>query len=444
MSYEYTIGTSGTTVTGSGATPYLAYWSGTKTLTHSTNLHWNNTNATLSIGGTDAMTVNGTAITTHLATHAADGLTETNVEFHKHGTTAASGAIVYFARSRGSAATPAVVSSGDTLAYIGITGYDGTDYALGGYLKWTVGTTPGSNDMPTSLAIGLSPDGSQTPTDVFTINYTGAAALSNTLSVTTSVTSPIIIGSTSASGTLTLRATSNATDGDIIFETDPTTERVRILNTGEFIVGGTSLITTEVVSVQKNQNALTGVWVSNTTSGTAARSVIGAIGASNLGVFVQSLSAGYTTSNILVADTGVVSCNNVAGFNLGTTANTQLSFWTNNTKRVEVSNVGNVSIGGTATRATTVGTNALQIFNGTAPVGTLTNGCSFYSTAGEMRVMDAAGNATLLSPHEKGTNYWIYDSIDTTTGKRLKIDMEQMMKFLNDKFKLNFVHEYDI
>ncbi|NBW20467.1 MAG: hypothetical protein EBR82_72115, partial [Caulobacteraceae bacterium] len=97
---------------------------------------------------------------------------------------------------------------------------------------------------------------------------------------------------------------------------------------------------------------------------------------------------------------------------------------------------------GTADRATTAGTNQVVIFNGTAPVGTLANGCSFYSTAGEMRVMDAAGNATLLSPHDSQTNEWIYDSSHTPTGKRLKIDVERLLRFLNDHFGLDCVHDF--
>jgi hypothetical protein len=103
---------------------------------------------------------------------------------------------------------------------------------------------------------------------------------------------------------------------------------------------------------------------------------------------------------------------------------------------------GNVSVGGMAARATTVGTNVFNIFDGSAPVGTLANGCSFYSTAGEMRVMDAAGNATLLSPHDSQTNEWIYDSSHTPTGKRLKIDVERLLRFLNDHFGLDCVHDF--
>jgi hypothetical protein len=103
---------------------------------------------------------------------------------------------------------------------------------------------------------------------------------------------------------------------------------------------------------------------------------------------------------------------------------------------------GNVKIGGTAVRATTQGTNQLVLFNGTAPVGTLANGVSFYSASGEARVMDAAGNSTLLSPHDTATNEWIFHSKHTPTGKVLKIDVERLLKFVNDHFGLDAVHEF--
>ena len=77
----------------------------------------------------------------------------------------------------------------------------------------------------------------------------------------------------------------------------------------------------------------------------------------------------------------------------GVTATTAVTFQTNSTERARITSGGNVSIGGTADRGTTVGSAALQLFNGTAPAGTLTNGVSLYSQSGDLRFMDAAGNA---------------------------------------------------
>ena len=127
-----------------------------------------------------------------------------------------------------------------------------------------------------------------------------------------------------------------------------------------------------------------------------------------------------------------------------------LLFYTNGTERaritsgglVQVSSGGSVQIGDTAARATTAGTNRLDIFNGTAPVGTLSNGISIYSSSGEAYVMDAAGNATLFSPHDAETNEWIFKSKHTPTGKTLKIDVEKLLRFINDHFGLDAVHEF--
>jgi len=113
-----------------------------------------------------------------------------------------------------------------------------------------------------------------------------------------------------------------------------------------------------------------------------------------------------------------------------------------NAERARITSVGNFSLGGTADRATTVGTKALNIFNGTAPVGTLANGISIYSSSGEAYVMDAAGNATLFSPHDAETNEWVFKSKHTPTGKVLKIDVEKLLRFVNDHFGLDAVHEF--
>ena len=70
-----------------------------------------------------------------------------------------------------------------------------------------------------------------------------------------------------------------------------------------------------------------------------------------------------------------------------------LIFGTNNSQRAQISSVGNVLIGGTAARGTTAGAAHLDLFNGTAPAGTLTNGISLYSDSGDLKFMNAAGDA---------------------------------------------------
>ena len=113
-----------------------------------------------------------------------------------------------------------------------------------------------------------------------------------------------------------------------------------------------------------------------------------------------------------------------------------------NTVRATIDYSGNLGLGGSAARATTAGSAIFNIFNGTAPVGTLTNGISLYSSSGEAYVMDAAGNATLFSPHDTKTNEWIFHSKHTPSGKVLRIDVERLLKFVNDHFGLDAVQEF--
>tara|TARA_Y100000296_G_C5177012_1_gene260673 strand:+ start:2145 stop:3101 length:957 start_codon:yes stop_codon:yes gene_type:complete len=102
---------------------------------------------------------------------------------------------------------------------------------------------------------------------------------------------------------------------------------------------------------------------------------------------------------------------------------------------------GNIGVGGNAAHGTTAGTNLISLFNGTAPAGTLTNGASFFCAGGEMKVIDAAGNITVLSPHDD-ENYWVFDSRNSVTGKVLHIHMEKLMRRLDEEFGGGFIEEF--
>ena len=100
-----------------------------------------------------------------------------------------------------------------------------------------------------------------------------------------------------------------------------------------------------------------------------------------------------------------------------------------------------IKIGGSAAHGTTAGTNFLSIFDGTAPVGTLANGISLYSTSGELYAIDAAGNTTLNSPHDSDGN-WIFKSKNTNTGRVLRVHMEKLMQRLDEMLGGGFVEEF--
>jgi len=76
----------------------------------------------------------------------------------------------------------------------------------------------------------------------------------------------------------------------------------------------------------------------------------------------------------------------------GTGGAYSLHLATNNTVRQTIDSSGNVLIGGTAARGTTVGAKHLDLFDGTAPAGTLTNGVSLYSSSGDLKFMNATGD----------------------------------------------------
>lgn len=279
-------------------------------------------------------------------------------------------------------------------------------------------------------------------TQVSAVTGTGSAVLatSPTLTTPTIVTSavcPVVNGGTAASGTLTLQSTTGAGFTDaIIFRTGTQVERARITTSGNVGIGATS----PDYQLQVNGENQTTAAITN--SGNKGGSIMlfdsGAAGGNGGSVlFSAANSSGNfafsAIKGLLVNGTGPVG--DLAFSTRVNTGDTAL------TEHMRIVSVGNVCIGGNAARATTAGSKALHIFDGTAPVGTLANGCSFYSTSGEMRVMDAAGNATLLSPHDRVTNEWIYDSSYTPTGRRLKINVEKLLRFVNDHFGLDCVQD---
>lgn len=101
-----------------------------------------------------------------------------------------------------------------------------------------------------------------------------------------------------------------------------------------------------------------------------------------------------------------------------------------------------LSVGTITVRSGTAGTNKINLMDGTAPTGTLANGISLYSTTGELRVMDAGGTATLLSPHDE-QNKWVFSSkrSDNTV---LHVDVEGLLRALNTQLGGGYIEEYTL
>jgi hypothetical protein len=109
----------------------------------------------------------------------------------------------------------------------------------------------------------------------------------------------------------------------------------------------------------------------------------------------------------------------------------------------------NLLLNGTTAGASSVGTFA--IFNGTAPTGSVTNGCILYtedvSSSSELKVRDEAGNVTTLSPHNfelipEGPSEdmaWSYYS--ERDGKRINVDMLKAIRLLEKLSGERLVYE---
>jgi hypothetical protein len=81
---------------------------------------------------------------------------------------------INFVKTRGSVASPSIVSSGDILGHIRFNGYDGTDHnSRAAEIKSEVDGTPGTNDMPGRLVFSTTADGASSPTERMRIDSSG-------------------------------------------------------------------------------------------------------------------------------------------------------------------------------------------------------------------------------------------------------------------------------
>ena len=244
-----------------------------------------------------------------------------------------------------------------------------------------------------------------------------------TPTITTSATVPLVIGGTAVGSTLTLQSTSGVGTSDAIIAqvgNNGATESWRVITTGEFIKGHTARIAvgaagTVFPAIQQHGAAAAAAsfanysWVAGTGGPVnyLCKSRSGTIGTRGIVSSGDSLGSlnfqGDDGTNFVPAATVAAASDGTPGANdmpgrlmLSTTADGASAV----TERMRIDSVGNVKIAGTAARGTTESAGGLCLFNAaTAPAGTLTNGITLYSSAGELNVMDAAGGNTVLSPH---------------------------------------------
>jgi hypothetical protein len=114
--------------------------------------------------------------------------------------------VLRLAKSRGTAASPTVVSSNDNTGSIQFMGYDGTRYIDTARIDSQVDTTPGTNDMPGRLVFSTTSDGGSVVTERMRIHSGGILTCQGVYDTTTASGANVNV---SASGNLA-RSTSSA------------------------------------------------------------------------------------------------------------------------------------------------------------------------------------------------------------------------------------------
>jgi hypothetical protein len=126
----------------------------------------------------------GTQTPTQLLDITSDGTAITQLSRYSTDTTSAAS---FIRKSRGTLASPTIVSSGDTAGFIAFQAYDGAAFQSVAQISSAVDGTPGAGDTPGRLVISTTPDGSATLVERVRVDNAGN----------------VIIGSGEASATTT-------------------------------------------------------------------------------------------------------------------------------------------------------------------------------------------------------------------------------------------------
>ena len=146
-----------------------------------TNLFWDDTNNRLGIGTASPQ------VALHLSGGdmriSRDGASA-NLTYSVYSSTQAFHAPTFGSnRGRGTAASPSIVASGDTLFLINIDGQDTASTSqTAARISATVDGTPGTNDMPGRIDFGTTADGAASPTTRMTIKNSGSVIIGNSSS----------------------------------------------------------------------------------------------------------------------------------------------------------------------------------------------------------------------------------------------------------------------
>jgi hypothetical protein len=237
----------------------------------------------------------------------------------------------------------------------------------------------------------------------------------------------------------------------VIGLTMSTTSQLYLANNDGFLIGdvaqGAVKTGTGYITVANTENSGTVYLEAKSSSGQANRVLtvkgVGLTSSSGyVGINTTTPTSALDVSGVVKTNSGFVSTNNT-GLTLGTTGNGTINVSSNRLTLsnsvagaaiVLTTNAGNILIGGTT--SPTGAENNLVMFDGVIPSSAVPGAALFYVSGGEMNVMDSAGNATQISPHNfslipNGPSEpmaWSYYS--ENNGTKINVDMLKLARLL--------------
>ena len=312
------------------------------------------------------------------------------------------------AKARGTISSPAAIQASDYVGQLKVMGHDGTDFRISSDILWTAADAFTSTSRPSNLTIRTATSGTTTPIERMRVSHNGNVGIG-----TTTPDSKLHISSTAVGDLLFLETTEDSSSaGPVIALKRNSSSPADADYLGELKFQG------ENDSDQQVNYAKITAKILDASAGTEDGIIEFAIrknGSNNIAARFRSDSLQLLNSTNLSVDGNV---------GIGTTSPDD-----------PLDVTGNARI-----------SNHLALnCNGTSDPSLLVNHAHIYSKLvsghAEMFVRDSNGNVTQISPHTP-EGEWQYFSRNTRTGKVVRVNMEKMIRKLEEITGESFMEEW--